>query len=98
MHHPLVGRIVERVAGAYRALADPTRVSLALALRDDRELCVCDLAWIVERPQALVSHHMKQLRQEQLVSARKEGKMTMYRLTVRGRGLLAAAADEPAGA
>lgn len=87
-------RAAERAAGAYRALADPTRLSLALALDGGRELCVCDLAWIAERPRALVSHHMRQLRHAGLVDARKEGKMTMYRLTGRGEDLLAAA-DRP---
>jgi ArsR family transcriptional regulator, lead/cadmium/zinc/bismuth-responsive transcriptional repressor len=84
----------ERVAAAYGALADPTRLSLALSLRGGRELCVCDLAWITERSQTLVSHHMKQLRQQELVSARKQGKMTMYCLTERGDALLEAAVDE----
>jgi DNA-binding transcriptional ArsR family regulator len=84
----------ERVAAAYAALADPTRLSLALSLRGDHELCVCDLAWISERSQTLVSHHMKQLRQQGLVSARKQGKMTMYRLTDRGEALLDAATGQ----
>ena len=43
----------ERVASAYAALADPTRLGLALSLRGGRELCVCDLAWISERSQTL---------------------------------------------
>jgi DNA-binding transcriptional ArsR family regulator len=87
-------RDAERVAGTYRALADATRLTLALALADGRELCVCDLAWIVERSRALVSHHMRELRLAGLVDARKEGKMTMYRLTPRGEALLALAARE----
>lgn len=32
-------------AEAAKALADPTRLTVALALRDGGELCVCDLAW-----------------------------------------------------
>lgn len=84
----------ERAAAAYAALADPTRLSLALSLRGDQELCVCDLAWISERSQTLVSHHMKQLRQQGLVSSRRQGKMTMYRLTRRCEVLLEATVDE----
>jgi DNA-binding transcriptional ArsR family regulator len=84
----------QRVAAAYGAIADPTRLSLALSLRGGQELCVCDLAWISERSQTLVSHHMQQLRRQQLVSARKQGKMTMYRLTERGEALLDAAVGE----
>ena len=82
----------ERVAGALKALADPTRLNLALSLRGGQELCVCDLSWIAQRTQNLVSHHMKVLRTEGLVSARKEGKMTMYALTPTGGTLVATAA------
>src|SRR4051794_19784064 len=81
----------ERLAGAYRALGDPTRLGLALTLRDGHELCVCDLAWIAERSQNLVSHHMKLLKAEGLVRSRRDGKMTLYALTGRGRTLLDAA-------
>ncbi len=82
----------ELLAGAYHALGDPTRLTLALALRGDRELCVCDLSWIVQRSQNLVSHHMKVLKARGLVRSRKQGKMTMYALTDRGAALLAEAA------
>ena len=40
-----------------RGFGDPTRLSLAAALADADELCVCDLAWISGRSQNLVSHH-----------------------------------------
>src|SRR5271166_5060409 len=74
----------ELLAGRFRALSDPMRLALALALRDGRELCVCDLSWIAERPQNLTSHHMKVLKGAGIVAARKLGKMTMYRLTEEG--------------
>jgi DNA-binding transcriptional ArsR family regulator len=76
--------IADQVAGRFRALADPTRLGLALALREGQELCVCDLSWIAERSQNLVSHHMRSLRSEGLVRSRREGKMTMYSLTPAG--------------
>jgi DNA-binding transcriptional ArsR family regulator len=82
----------ERVAGALKALSDPTRLNLALTLRGEQELCVCDLAWIAERAQNLVSHHMRVLKAEGLVTARKEGKMTMYALSPVGRTLVETAA------
>ena|SRR5437764_4042873 len=80
----------ERLASRFRALGDPTRLALALALRDGDELCVCDLSWIAERPQNLISHHMKVLKAGGVVSSRREGKMTMYSLTDHGRSLLGA--------
>ena len=77
-------------AGRAQALADPTRLLVAAALAEADELCVCDLAWIVERAQNLVSHHVRVLRREGLVRSRREGKMVMYGLTEAGRALLAA--------
>ncbi len=71
-----------------RALADPTRLTLAAALAHTDELCVCDLAWIAERSQNLVSHHLRSLRAAGLVASRREGKMVLYALTAEGRGLL----------
>jgi Bacterial regulatory protein, arsR family len=62
----------ERAAARARALADPTRLMLACALREADELCVCDLAWIAERSQNLVSYHLRVLRSERLVSSRRE--------------------------
>jgi DNA-binding transcriptional ArsR family regulator len=86
---------VRRLAGRFRAVADPTRLSVALALREAEELCVCDLAWILERAQNLVSHHLRALRAEGLVDYRREGKMALYSLTERGRVLLELVGAEP---
>ena len=72
----------------YQALGDPTRLNVALALRDAPELCVCDLAWIVERAQNLVSHHLRALRAAGLVDYRRDGKMALYSLTDQGRAFL----------
>jgi DNA-binding transcriptional ArsR family regulator len=76
--------------GAAKALGDPTRLTVAAALRDGGELCVCDLAWVTERSDKLVSHHVRQLRGAGLVRSRRDGKMVMYELTDLGSVLLAA--------
>jgi DNA-binding transcriptional ArsR family regulator len=86
----------ERVAGRARALADPTRLMLACALREAEELCVCDLAWIAERSQNLVSHHLRLLRGEDLVCSRRAGKMVMYALSEEGARLVDAVLEEAA--
>jgi ArsR family transcriptional regulator, lead/cadmium/zinc/bismuth-responsive transcriptional repressor len=80
----------ERAAVRARALADPTRLMLAAALRESDELCVCDLAWIAERSQNLVSHHLRALRAAGLVRSRRAGKMVMYSLTEQGAALVEA--------
>lgn len=78
--------------GAERAgaLGDPTRLQVALALHEGDELCVCDLAWVCERSDKLVSHHARALRAAGLVGSRREGKMVMYFLTASGTALLQA--------
>ena len=93
------GRPSERearaLASGFRALGDPTRLALALALRDGGELCVCDLAWIAERAENLVSHHLRALRSAGLAEYRRDGKMALYSLTERGAALLDTLATEP---
>jgi DNA-binding transcriptional ArsR family regulator len=79
-----------RVAAQAKAFADPTRLTLAAALAEGGELCVCDLAWVAERAENLVSHHLRLLRSAALVTSRRDGKMVIYSLTERGRELLAA--------
>lgn len=80
---------LERAAGAAKAFSDPTRLALAVALRDaGDECCVCDMAFIVGRQDKLVSHHLRQLRAAGLVRSRKDGRMVLYAMTDRGRELL----------
>jgi DNA-binding transcriptional ArsR family regulator len=79
-----------------KALSDPTRLTLAEALREGEELCVCDLACIVGRSQNLDSHHLGALRSRGLVRSRKDGKMVMYSLTEVGASLLFAVLGAPA--
>ncbi|MBW0103735.1 metalloregulator ArsR/SmtB family transcription factor [Pseudonocardia sp. KRD291] len=80
----------ELAADTARALGDPTRLRLAVALSAGDELCVCDLAWVVRASQGLVSHHLRQLRTAGVVVSRKDGRMVMYRLGDRGRAVLTA--------
>jgi len=73
-----------------KALADPTRLTIARALAGTDELCVCDIAWICERAENLVSHHLRALRNADLVTSRRDGKMVLYAVTDAGRALLVA--------
>jgi DNA-binding transcriptional ArsR family regulator len=77
-----------------RAFSDPTRLTLATALLKGQEMCVCDLSWISGRKQALVSHHLRTLRDRGLVRSRRDGKLVMYSLTDEGSLLLRAVLGE----
>lgn len=89
-HRRADARTVAEAAGRARALGDPTRLAVALALRHGGELCVCDLSWVCERSDKLISHHVRQLREAGLVRSRRDGKMVMYSLTAAGAALLEA--------
>jgi DNA-binding transcriptional ArsR family regulator len=83
-------RALESWSSAARALGDPTRLAVAVALQECGTACVCDLAWIVARDEKLVSHHVRALRAGGLANSARQGKMVMYQLTERGRDLLQA--------
>ena len=70
---------IKRVASLFATLGDPTRLSLLLALQSS-ELCVCDLSSVLSMTMSAISHQLRILRQQGLVSSRKEGRMVIYRL------------------
>jgi DNA-binding transcriptional ArsR family regulator len=88
----LPSNLADVLAASAKALSDPTRLILAVALRDGGELCVCDLAWVLGRAENLVSHHARSLRQAGLARSRRDGKMVLYSLTADGVALLDALA------
>lgn len=71
-----------------KALADPSRLRVALALAAGGEMCVCDLAWVCGFSQNLVSHHVRALRNAGLAASRRDGKLVMYQLTPPAHALL----------
>jgi ArsR family transcriptional regulator len=72
---------------AAKALADPSRVRILLALREG-ELCVCELCDALAVTQSTLSTHLQVIRQAGLVSARKQGKWMYYALAPDARRLL----------
>jgi ArsR family transcriptional regulator, lead/cadmium/zinc/bismuth-responsive transcriptional repressor len=89
--------IAQEAADRAKALSDPTRLTLAAALREGEELCVCDLSWVSGRKQALVSHHLRTLRSEGLVRSHRNGKLVMYSLTEEGHFFLSAVLNSNTG-
>lgn len=72
--------VLGKAALLLKALADPTRMRLLLALKTAGELCVCDLALLAGVSVSAVSHQLRLLRQARLVAFRREGKRVYYRL------------------
>ncbi len=69
-----------RLSELFRLLADPTRARILFALLEGGELCVCDLAAVVEVPETSVSHALRLLRTLGVVRARRDGRMMYYSL------------------
>ena len=72
---------------AAKALADPSRVRILLALREG-ELCVCELCDALAVTQSTLSTHLAVIRQAGLVAARKQGKWMYYAIAPDARRLL----------
>ncbi len=63
----------------FKSLADNTRVRILAALQTE-ELCVCDLAALLDMSQSAVSHQLRLLRGAHLVRFRRDGKNVFYSL------------------
>ena len=64
----------------FKVLGDSTRIKIMWAL-DESEMCVCDLAVLLNMTKSAISHQLHSLRQANLVKYRKEGKVVFYSLT-----------------
>lgn len=68
------------LAQLFRLLGDPRRTRILYALLEAEELCVCDLAAVVEVPEPAVSQALRLLRTAGVVDNRRSGRMVFYRL------------------
>lgn len=72
--------VFEELSSFFKVLGDPTRMKIMWAL-DRQELCVCDLANLLNMTKSAVSHQLATLRMSNLVKYRKEGKSVFYSLS-----------------
>jgi len=68
------------IAAVLGLLADPTRLTLLLALLEAGEMCVCDLAAVTGTSESAVSHALRLLRAHRVVAVRRSARMAYYRL------------------
>lgn len=71
---------VGKMAAIFKALADNSRAKIAFALYLEGELCVCDVANIIDSSPATASHHLRSLKKMGLAKFRREGKFAFYSL------------------
>ncbi len=67
------------LAELFKVFGDSTRMKIICALLQE-ELCVCDLAYIINSTVSAVSHQLRILKQAKLVKYHKEGKVVYYSL------------------
>ncbi len=72
-------RALDDARTLFAALADRTRLRIIHALAAE-ELCVCDVAHVLDMSVAAVSHHLRKLRQLGILKLRNDGKMAYYAL------------------
>lgn len=70
----------DKPAQLFKALSDPTRLKIAYSLMIKQELCVCDVASVINSTVATASHHLRMLKNLGLAKYRKEGKLVYYSL------------------
>lgn len=69
----------DRAVALFHALSDETRIAILRMLRNG-ELCVCELQSELDAAQSRLSFHLRVLREAGLVSDRREGRWSYYRI------------------
>jgi len=64
----------------FAALADQSRLKILYALSSEQELCVCDVATLLNVKVATASHHLRKLRDLKILKYRNDGKLAYYSL------------------
>ena len=72
-------RTFDQLAALYKAFSDPTRARILWALKC-HEMCVCDLAVLLNMTKSAISHQLKTLRLSNLVKPDRQGKVVYYSL------------------
>lgn len=88
IHEDIVERVKDNMpqeetlydlAELFKVFGDSTRTRILWAL-DEAEMCVCDIAYLLNMTQSAISHQLRVLKQAKLVKHRREGKIVFYSL------------------
>ena len=75
---------MKEIIKAFKALSDPSRLRIFLLLLD-KDLCVCELTYVLEMSQSRISHQLRLLRDSNLVEDKREGRWIIYTIPQRVR-------------
>ena len=76
---PLDFKNLDTLAVFFKVLGDQTRLKIIRVLLKS-ECCVCDIAYLLNMSQSLISHQLKVLKKARLVKSRRDGKIVYYSL------------------
>ena len=86
VHYSIVSKVqmideeeLADLAELFKVFGDSTRIKILYALFE-QELCVCDIAAVLNMTISAVSHQLRILKQNKLVKNRREGKSIYYSL------------------
>ena len=83
-----------RIAARFRALGDPTRLEIfRLIAGQEAPICVCDITDRFDVSQPTISHHLKALREAELISVSRRGTWAFYAAEPAGLELLRVVGD-----
>ncbi|MBO4992566.1 MAG: winged helix-turn-helix transcriptional regulator [Firmicutes bacterium] len=71
--------ILYDLAELFKVFGDTTRIKILYVLFES-DMCVCDIAELLNMGQSAISHQLRVLKQAQLVKFRREGKQVIYSL------------------
>lgn len=71
--------ILHDLAELFKIFGDSTRIKILYVLFES-EMCVCDIAQLLNMTQSAISHQLRALKQSKLVKYRREGKTVFYSL------------------
>ena len=86
IHDSIVKKVKDRMpqeetlydlAELFKIFGDSTRIRILWAL-DEAEMCVCDIAFLLNMTQSAISHQLRLLKNADLVKSRREGKIVFY--------------------
>lgn len=72
-------KLISDMADFFKVFGDATRVKIMYSLFE-KEMCVCDIAAVLEMNQSAISHQLRILKANRLVKFRREGKIIYYSL------------------
>lgn len=72
--------LIADLSDMFKIFGDQTRVKILMAL-ESGELCVCDIAAVMDMSQSAISHQLRVLKQSNIVKTRREGKVVYYSIS-----------------